>query len=354
METTNNGNPIGGGEILDYMQGRDKQVLFPWMDTSLMGQYSSLPWIKVLIIALLLLLLAILILKLLNIQNPFSKKGIELELGYAKAIKKRDEKILKATRRLKFITNIIQHSPFGIDDYQKDNLNYKLTRAGYKQPDGKKTLKAEEYNAIIKTGQFLGLLIGITLGIFISMPLGIIIVFLVVLMGSLIPNTLLYAKVKEKDDIILKNFSDFYLMIHYNLISGSNKTIVKTIRSYKNSTKNPVMQEFADDCIFEFETKGDLMGAIALSNKYKELAIVCKLMRLIKQSNEGADIVQELLGFREEIIDAKKEELQKKADKLIQIARTSFVIIYIILAQAILSAMAIYLDDLGGIGGFLG
>lgn len=354
MDTTNNGKPIGGGEILEYMNGRDSKDLFPWMDTGLMNQQSMLGLVKLIIIALLIVVAIIWILKILNIKNPFRKKGIALELKNTDAVRKRDKKILRATNILASITKIVQNGPFALDKYTKSYLDYNLVRADYKAPDGERVLKAEEFNAIIRTLQFIGLTISAILGILVGYSLGIIMALCIIMFGNSIPSMLLRAKVKEKDDIIVANFSDFYLMLHYNLISRTNKTIVSTIKSYDKTAKNETMKQFANACIVAIETYGDHQGPMVVHDRYKEIPIVCKLMRLIKQSNEGADIVQELIGFRKEIIDAKVYELEKKAEKLVAKARASMMSIYIILFQAIISAMMIYMDDLGGMSSLFG
>ena len=352
MDTKN--KSLGGGEILQYMNKEEKEALFPWMDTDLMSQLSLLPLIKLLIITLLVILTIVIILKMLNIKNPFRKKGITIELKHTSAVRKRDKKIIKATNTIQSVTKIVQNSPFAIDKYTKDYLNYNLERAGYTVPGGDRTLKAEEFNAIIKSLQFLGISASILIGVLAGYSLGILLTICIIAFGNTIPTMVLRAKVKSKDDIILENFSDFYLMIHYNLISRTNKTIVGTMKSYDKSTTNETMHEFANSCITAIETYGDHQGPMVVHEKYKEIPVVCKLMRLIKQSNEGADIVQELLGFRKEIIDAKVYELEKRADKILLKARTSMLSLYIILIQAVISAMAIYFDDLGGISSILG
>jgi hypothetical protein len=69
-------------------------------------------------------------------------------------------------------------------------------------------------------------------------------------------------------------------------------------------------------------------------------------MRLIRQANESGDVRAELLGFRDELLAAKKYAISKRMEKLVNQAKMSFNILLPVLLQAILSAMAIYIEDL--------
>ena len=60
------------------------------------------------------------------------------------------------------------------------------------------------------------------------------------------------------------------------------------------------------------------------------------------------------MGFREQLLLEQQMQIDKACEKIIQKARTSFNIIYIILFQAIISAMAIYLPDLGNMSSLFG
>ena len=68
---------------------------------------------------------------------------------------------------------------------------------------------------------------------------------------------------------------------------------------------------------------------------------------------DGAEIEQELIGFREEIIKQRKLMIETRMNALVLRAELSLKILMIILFQAILSAMALYLPDLGVATSFL-
>ena len=77
-------------------------------------------------------------------------------------------------------------------------------------------------------------------------------------------------------------------------------------------------------------------------------------MRLIRQTNEGGDIEAELMGFRTELLAASRYALEKRMEKLIAKAKASFNLLMPILFQAVLSAMSIYISDMGLIGTIAG
>ena len=69
--------------------------------------------------------------------------------------------------------------------------------------------------------------------------------------------------------------------------------------------------------------------------------------------SDGGDIKQDLIGFRDKLLLEKQMRMEDEQKKLVTKARLSFNILMIVLVQAILSAMAIYLPDLTNVGSFL-
>lgn len=335
---------LGGGEILSL--GQSNESAFPRMDTSLMGQFQSLGLVQWLIIALLIFFMIFIIMKLLGKKSPIKGRGIAAELDVMADIRKRDAAILTANKNIRNITDIIEKTPLTLSKYQVDYWNYNLIRADIRIPGGSRVYKAQEFNAIIRAIQIIVVVISIFLGIFVSTLLGFVLAVGSVFIGNTLPLMTVRAIVKAKDEEIEANFSDFYLMIHYVLIARANTPLSSIIKSYDKTTSSEEMHKFANTCISLLDTYGEFVGPTMIADRYKEIPIVCKLMRLIKQSNQGADVAPELIGFRKEIIDAKEYALRKKGDKLIAKARASFNLLMPILIQAIISAMMIYMDDL--------
>lgn len=344
MNTQN--NTLGGGEILGYL-GQDKNGSgYKFMDSSLIAQFELMWIVKVAIILLIVVLMIVAIIKILKVKMPFKGRAIVNELEHLEEVRKRDESIKRANKFIGDLVTFIEHTPFKLDKLRYEYLEYNLIRADIKAPGGHRVLKPIEYNAIIKTMQILGFIVGILSTVLISPLLGMVIVICVSVIGGTLPLMIIRAKVKKKDDEIIENFSDFYLMIHYVLMARANTPLSGIMKSYDKTTNSQEMHKFVNTCIFHLDTYGDYEGPVKIAERYKEIPVVGKLMRLIRQANEGADIAPELKGFRQELIEAKHYTLRRKGDKIVGKAKMLFYALMPILWQAIISAMFIYINDL--------
>lgn len=339
------GGSLGGGEILNYMNGTDYQSSYTRMDVNLIRQFGLLGPVKLLIIFIILGLAIYFLLKMLNIK-PLKGKGLVNELDHMEEVRRRDASIVQANKFIMDITSIIEHSPLKLERIKRDYINYNLTRADIRIPGGRRVMRAEEYNALLKLAQLFITAIGVLVTILVNYMLGfVIIIFAIIVCGSL-PMMYIRGIVQTKDEEIEANFSDFYLMIHYVLMARANTPLSGIMKSYDKTTNSEEMHKFIDVCVTNIDTYGEYEGPMRIAEKYKEIAVVGKLMRLIRQANEGADVASELRGFRQELIDAKQYALKRRGDKIIARARASFNLLLPILIQAVLSAMAIYFEDL--------
>lgn len=339
------GGSLGGGEILNYMNGGTYQSDYSRMDNALIQQFNLLGPVKFIIILLVIFMAIYFLLKALNIK-AFKGKGIINELDHMEEVRKRDASILQANRFIHDITTIIEKSPFKLEKARKDYINYNLSRANIRIPGGRRVMKAEEYNALLKIAQGFVIAIGILVTIFVNYMLGFVLIIFAVIVGGTLPMMYIRGIVKEKDEEIEANFSDFYLMIHYVLMARANTPLSGIMKSYDKTTNSEEMHRFIDICVSNIDTYGEYEGPLRIAEKYKEIAVVGKLMRLIRQANEGADVASELRGFRQELIDAKQYALTRRGDKIIARARASFNLLMPILVQAVISAMLIYVEDL--------
>ena len=142
-------------------------------------------------------------------------------------------------------------------------------------------------------------------------------------------------------------------MIHYVLLASAGTPISGIMKSFDKTTNSDEMHRFIDVCIHNIDTYGEYEGTRHIGRHYREIPQVGKLMRLIRQANEGGDVRAELVGFRDELLAAKKHTIRKRMEKVIMQAKMSFNILLPILFQAIASAAAIYLEDLSMTGSFL-
>lgn len=354
MRTSNDSPYIGGGEILDYMNGDVGSQGYQNMNNDLINQLNMLGPVKIIIILLLLFLVFLIVLKLLNMKSPFKGRAIVNELDHMEEVRRRDAQIIRMNKTLGDLTKIIEHSPFAVEKNKIDYLNYNLTRANIRIPGKIRVMKAEEYNAVLKTCQIMLCALGIVLGLLVNMMLGAVIIIAAIMLLGTLPLMYIRSLVRSKDDEIIENFSDFYLMIHYVLIARANTPLSGIMKSYDKTTNSEEMHRFVDVCVTNIDTYGEYEGPMKIAEKYKEIPQVGKLMRLIRQANEGADVASELKGFRQELIDAKQYALQRRGDKIIARAQASFNILMPILFQAIVSAAAIYFKDISVAGTLMG
>ena len=190
------------------------------------------------------------------------------------------------------------------------------------------------------------LALGILLTLFVSPVIGVLIMFIGGITVNAMPMMIIRQIVVARDNEIREDFPDLYLMIHYEIVSGGNTPLERSFRSYKRVTKSVEMLKFVDRAIELFETYGEIEATNEIAKYYREIPEVTRLMRLINQLHTGGNVQQEFIGFREQILKDKKYRLEEKMNKLVGRARMSFKLAYIILIQAIISAMALFMPRL--------
>lgn len=349
------GSLAGGGEILQFWGNNyTYNDNSPYLDNQLISQFGMLPMVKFAICLLIIFAMILVILKIFNIRSPFKGKGITKELDYMEKIRKRDESILRANHAIQSVTNIVEHTPFKLSKQRDEYWQYNLNRANVKIPGGSRTIKAKEFNALINFSAFWALVVCTLIIVFVNSFLGVVLAFAVIICSSTMPMMIIRGTVQEKDLEIKENFSDYYLMLHYVLIANANTPLNGVMKSYAKTTSSAEMQRYIDSCLHYIDTYGEYEATRYIAKDYREIPEVGKLMRLIRQANEGGEIEAELLGFRTELLSAKKYAIERRMGKLIARAKASFNLLMPILFQAVLSAMAIYISDLGAIGSIVG
>lgn len=342
-----------GGEILDYT-GRGGQKPSLDLNDNLIRMFVALPYIKLVIYVLLVLVALIIIMKMFKIKSPFKGKAVRGQIAHMEAIRKRDVQIVRVNRFISNLTHLVEKSPFGLNKSYLDYWEYNVSRAGVKDPTGNRKLGPKEFHAFIILGQLIGIAVSVLVIVFVNSLLGWLLMLLVVVISNYMPMAVVRQIVKAKDGEIKKHFSDFYLMVHYVLLEGTSTPLSSVMKSYDKTTESDEMHKFIDVCLHNIDTYGEYEATRYIAKQYREIPEVSKLMRLIRQANQGGDIHMDLTGFRAELIKEKRYEISKKTDKLIKQARASFNILTVVLVQAILSAMSIYLPDLGLMKSFLG
>ena len=349
------GTPIGGGEVLKWWGNADLyESQYPYMDVGIMKQFDMLTAVKFGIIILIILIMGMVLLRMLNIKSVFRGKGITRELDYMDKVKKYDESVIRANKILAWITDLISRTPFILSKSSLEYWQYNLTRAGIYIPGKSRIIKAEEFNAVVIFIAGCSCIVSAILFVTVNTFLGGVMLITTIIMASTLPMMLLRGTIKVKDLEIKENFADYYLMLHYVLVANAKTPLSGIMKSYAKTTSSKEMQKYIDTCIHYIDTHGEYEAARRIAKAYREIPEVVKLMRLIRQANEGGDIEPELMGFRNELLKEREYVITKRMERLVARARASFNLLMPILIQAVISAMSIYFNDLGIAGSLLG
>jgi len=338
------GGQAAGGNILKYWDQSNQPDQN--LDTDLIRQFLMLPYVRVLIVILIITAMVLIMIQILKLRSPFKGKAVVNELEYLEKVKQRDRSVIRSNKFIRVVTRVVEKSPFPMNTSLMDYWNYNLVRANIRIPGGSRVIKAEEFHAIIIAIQAFVIGVGVMIAMLFSAPVGVMLVISAIFLGNILPMAYVRQLVKSKDLEIKENFADFYLMIHYVILAGAGTPLTSIIKSYDKTTSSDEMHRFVDVCIHYMDTYGEYESTRFITSTYREIPEVAKLMRLIRQSNEGGDVRAELMGFRNEIMAAKRYAISKRMDKLVARAQASFNILMIVLVQAVISAMAIYLEDL--------
>ena len=335
---------MGGADLLKVFNVNSPGDKVSYLDKAVIRMYEMLPIIMLITIGLIILTAVLIALHRMGIK-AIKPKGITNEIFNIKGLRERDEFIIKVNKILRRMTDIVQRSIFRLADSSKDYYEYNIKRAGLSVPGGFRMMTAEEFNAIVVIAGVI--LVAISLVILLINPIfGVVVGVASIFAVSSLPMLIIRMIVADRDREIRENFMDLYLMLHYVLLSGGGTPLTRIFESYAKTTNSEEMKRFVNNCIGHIDIHGEYNATKLIAKDYREIPEVNKLMRLIRQMYDGGEISQELMGFREEIIKDRKYLIEKKMNRLVNHARLSFNLLMIVLVQAILSAMSIYLPDL--------
>ncbi len=334
---------VGGGDVL---VAQDEAFKYTWYNEGVIKQFEYLPYVRILAIALLAIMAIIMIFRVLGVRSIFTGKAIQGERTVADSIKRRDTAILNMNRLMDKVVGIVKISGLKLSVQQREYLKYNIERANIRTFGGFRYLTPDEFDSLCKLGTSIGFFIGAFIILFVNAIVGVMFCIISFILCNNVPIVFIRGIVADKDNEIVDNFPDLYLMLHYELMSDSGTPIATTFKSYSRINRSKEMERFVDESINLIDTYGELGATTYIAHKYREIPEVTRLMRLIRQQNEGGDIKSELVGFRKQIIEDKRYRLEKHVDKLVARARASFGLTTLVLVQVILSAMLIYVPDL--------
>lgn len=333
---------MGNGEILFWLNL--KSNFTKWIDWSLLVQFVAIPYIKVIISALLLILGFMLYLRIYNITGIVGYTGIRRQIQGIKSQRSRDANILRGNKALERLTTLVESSPFRLVPDMIDYYDYNLRRANWRSLGGYKVLKGVELNALMVFIVFLSVLISIPIGLITQNAfVGVLIISVAAVICYVLVPQYLRGVVQASDKEIKKRFLDLYLILHYTLLEGGKTPLARLLESYDRSITNKTMKRFVKDCISHMDTVGEYNATKLIADDYREVEEVQKLMRLIRQFNEGGEVKEDLKGFRAELLFKRESELKATTDRLVEKAGKCDIVIYVIMAQFVLSVCLTFL-----------
>lgn len=324
------------------------------MNYDLIQQFENISTMKFGIYVLFLVIVGFLTLQLFNRRSFIKGKSISYTLDKLNKDKSHDEYVINSIKFLNNISKIVQKTPFSIYGTREEYLQYNLTRANVRIPGGQRVMSAVEFNAMRIMIMTVLIIISSLVTLFFNTIIGFCMLILVTACGNVMPMQILRSTVQAKDKEINIHFPDCYFMLHYILLTGAKAPISKVLQTYSKATDSEDLKKFIEVWVGYIDTYGEQEATKYMAREFREINSVCKLMRIIKQLFNGDEVTNELIGFKQELIIQKKLYIKKRMDKTVSRARGSFKLIMIILGQAILSAMSIYLPDMSGMTSFLG
>lgn len=326
------------------------------MNERLILLLNNIETIKYGVIAILIILFVALALRMLNINIRTKVKlkhgSVRVQRDGASRIvsdinqkRRRDTLIIATNRALAIAARIVAKTPFSVSELKDEYMRYNLKRAGVRIAGGMRIMTPQEFQAAIVV-----ITTVIEAILLLLMPLNPMVsgllMFATPIAAGIMPTTVLRSTVAAKDKELEEEFTGLYLMVHHGLMRGGKTPIGDILKSYSKTTTSEEIRRFVDSCISYLSDYDEFDAMAKISSDYREVAVVCKMARLIRQLHSGAEIKEELIGFREELLTSSKYLMDKKMQKLIRRAEYSFYIVYIILVQAIISALAVFFPDL--------
>lgn len=335
-----------GGEILTY----GDQFIYnklKYMNNGLINSLEYIVLIKAIICLMILVVFIMILLRLMGYNRISNPGGLSSEVQNFNSIQKRDKRILRYSKYMQKLVTMCRSLGLSVSETQRDYLEYNLRRAGINSPSGDRSLTAEEFNSVIKAGTLLTTVVGLVVMIVISVQLGVILIIGSMLGWSTIPFQIVRSKVQYRDGLIKQEFFKFYSEIHYAIKDGENPRLSDKARKFSNMADTEEMVRFSNTCADYWDLYGEGEGSPYIAKEFREIPDVVKLMRIVKQYTDGADIKSDLEGFREQLMLEQVTKMERVVEKRVeQVLRESGVVM-ILLAQVILSLTVIYFRDLG-------
>lgn len=333
------GGYVGGGEVLQLF---GKQEVIAGINETAYTIKCNAPRAMVFLTIVLMLAMVYGLVVTFGVFNSATLANINSTVSLSLAV---DKKQWRMRKFLNSMVSLQSRGIFKLDPYKADDLSFNLQRLGWKLRDI--PLTAEMYNGLKIFASIITIILSALISLVTFNPMGLLIGgILVIAIGSL--DTFIAMRVHQLDEEISKNFLELYLILYHTMVADGGATLASLLRVYL-ATAEGEMAIVTEKIIYSMETYGEALGCDKLTNAFRH-EYVTRLMRLIKGYVQGADVRDDLRGFRALLIENREREIEHESEKLQRKARMSFYILMPVLVQAIISAMAIYFGDIASVG----
>lgn len=333
------GGYVGGGEVLNLF-GKT-EVIYGISKTAYNIRLNT-PKAMVTLTVLFVLAMIYGLVTVFGIFNSATLANLSYNLSLSLSV---DKKQWRMRKFLNAMVSLQSRGIFKLDPYKADDLSFNLQRLGWKLRDI--PLTAEMYNGLKVFSSICCAVLGILAAILTLNPIALLVAVVgIVLISSM--DVFIAMRVHQLDEEISKNFLELYLILYHTMVADGGASLSSLLRVYL-STADGEMALVTEKIIYSLETYGEALGCDKLTNAFRH-EYVTRLMRLIKGYVQGADVRDDLKGFRALLIENREREIMHESEKLQMKARASFYILMPVLVQAIISAMAIYFGDIASVG----
>ncbi len=218
--------------------------------------------------------------------------------------------------------------------YLRDDLEYLISRLEIRCKTMDRNLSPEEWLGKQLKLLYLGI-ISVIIGVFTNFFFTFVGFALIV--TYVIQKPLLKAKVDAEDKIIADNFNDLFLCLYSTLKRGSSARIAKPVKVYLETLREcgdektiQVMGKLGDFLLNNLYHYEDHVAVPKLKERYRSATVV-NFCNVATQALLGIDNGDNLLTFRQELMQRKELEMNKKFDRRIDFGSMSIYSIYVIL-----------------------
>lgn len=337
-----NGDLVGGGEVLNFFGTTEVIAGLSKTAYNMRLNTPKAMW------GLTILLTLAMIYGVVSVFGIFSSATIANVSSMVAMSLSVDKKQWRMRKFLNTMISLQNRGIFKLDPYKADDLSFNLSRLGWELRGI--PLTAEMYNGLKLFASIIILLASIVGSLVTWNPaVGIIGLILMLFVGSI--DTFIAMRVKQLDEEISANFLELYLILYHTMVADGGASLASLLRVYLVTAEGE-MKVVTEKIIYSLDTYGEALGCDKLTNAFRH-EYVTRLMRLIKGYVQGADVRDDLKGFRVLLIENREREIERESERLQMKARMSFYILMPVLVQAIISAMAIYFGDISQVGSFL-